>query len=48
VHPVFHASQLRPAAGPHRQPAAIALDNQEEPEYEVEMLLDRRIVRGSP
>ena len=48
VHPVFHVSYLRPHVGPEPpcRPAPILLDDASEPEYEVEALLDKRVVHG--
>jgi hypothetical protein len=46
IHDVFHTSQLKPVVGAPRVPAAIALEDGEEDEYEVEAVLDSRLVRG--
>jgi hypothetical protein len=45
IHPVFHSSQLKPAVGQPRQRQPILLADDSE-EFEVEKLLDRRVVRG--
>ena len=47
VHDVFHSSQLKPATGSSRVPAAIALEDDQE-EFEVEAVVGRRMVRGQP
>ena len=46
VHDVFHSSQLKPASGGSRVPAAIALEEDAEEEYEVEAVVGKRSVRG--
>jgi hypothetical protein len=46
VHPVFHSSQLKPVVGAVRAPPPIVLEAEEEAEYEVESVLDVRVVRG--
>jgi hypothetical protein len=46
VHPVFHASQLRPVVGTARTPAPIILDETDPPEYEVDHIVANRVVRG--
>jgi hypothetical protein len=47
VHDVFHSSQLKPATGGSRVPAAIALEEDQE-EFEVEAIVGKRMVRGQP
>jgi hypothetical protein len=47
IHPVFHSSQLRPVAGPHRAPQPIALEDSTEVEYEVDHIVASRVVKGS-
>ena len=49
VHPVFHASCLRPHVGPAptRPPPVFPLADASDPEYEVEDILDSRVCRGS-
>ena len=48
LHPVFHTSQLKPVEGdPRPGPPAIHLDDAVGEEYEVDRLLDSRIVRGT-
>ena len=47
VHDVFHSSQLKPATGGSRVPAAIALEEDQE-EFELESVVGKRVVRGQP
>jgi hypothetical protein len=46
IHPVFHTSQLRPVNGNPIQEAAVTLEGDGEPEYEVERVLGERKVHG--
>jgi hypothetical protein len=47
VHPVFHTSQLKEVSRYHVPEAPIVLEDSYEPEYEVEKIVDTRVVRGT-
>ena len=47
MHPVFHTSQLKEVTSYHRPEAPIVLEDSNEVEYEVEEIVDTRVVRGT-
>ena len=47
IHPVFHTSQLKVVTSHNPREAAVVLEDPDETQYEVERVMDSRIVRGT-
>lgn len=45
IHPVFHSSQLKPCVGQTRAVPPVLLEDESE-EFEVQAVLEKRVVRG--